>query len=67
VVKYPEVVGDYLPPPSAEVQNNWSYTSPHPTWIAFREQNLLFLEGQWPFFDSGYEPPISIYYREFLG
>jgi hypothetical protein len=47
VVKYPEVVDDYLPPSSAEVKNNWSYnSSPHPTSIAFREQNLSFLEGQ---------------------
>jgi len=31
VVKYPEVVDDYLPQSSAEVKNNWSYTTPHPT------------------------------------
>jgi hypothetical protein len=42
-VKQPEGEGDHSPPTSAEVQNEWSYTSAHPyAFMARTGTNLLY-------------------------
>jgi hypothetical protein len=48
--KLPEHEADYSPPSTAEVKNDWSYTSTHPTSLqGMYKNNFTFLSQQYQF------------------